>query len=329
MWKRLGCRQQVRALCVSAIALLPYLPASAQSISCEGVGLVTVSPRHPSPTDTVNFGVTLPKDPLGPAKPFKVWLAHSVTLAQNLDYNINIEVYLADESISYPGAPAASPYPYTPMMGAIAPLAVGRYTPRAVVTVYNPVRRMFEEVCPLINSPTFSVAAQPGPTTSAPVVEFYNSNLDHYFITQVTTEIALLDAGTAWKRTGQSFLMYTPLGSDGRGQPVIRYYGLPAFGLDSHFFTWNLLERSALDAGVAHGWVKETEDAFEAVVPDVTAGQCPPGTLPVYRLWNGRTDSAHRYSTSMAIRDAMIAQGYVVEGFGDGVNAVAMCAPSQ
>jgi hypothetical protein len=33
--------------------------------------------------------------------------------------------------------------------------------------------------------------------------------------------------------------------------------------------------------------------------------------------------------TSAAIRDEMIAKGYVIEGFGEGPNAVAMCALSQ
>ncbi len=40
------------------------------------------------------------------------------------------------------------------------------------------------------------------------VVEFYNASLDHYFITWVPAEIAILDAGTVikgWTRTGLSF----------------------------------------------------------------------------------------------------------------------------
>ena len=39
------------------------------------------------------------------------------------------------------------------------------------------------------------------------VVEFYNASLDHYFITWVPAEIALLDTGATkgWTRTGKTF----------------------------------------------------------------------------------------------------------------------------
>jgi hypothetical protein len=62
-------------------------------------------------------------------------------------------------------------------------------------------------------------------------------------------------------------------------------------------------------------------------------GACPsepaplPGqTIPVYRLWNQRADSNHRYTTDATVRAQMIARGYVSEGYGP--LGVAMCAPS-
>jgi len=48
--------------------------------------------------------------------------------------------------------------------------------------------------------------------------------------------------------------------------------------------------------------------------------------VPVYRLYNNRADTNHRYTTSLAIRSQMIAKGYIPEGYGP--NAVAMCASS-
>jgi hypothetical protein len=45
----------------------------------------------------------------------------------------------------------------------------------------------------------------------------------------------------------------------------------------------------------------------------------------MYRLWNQRADSNHRYTTNPAIRDLMIQQGYIAEGYGP--DAVAMCVP--
>jgi hypothetical protein len=44
--------------------------------------------------------------------------------------------------------------------------------------------------------------------------------------------------------------------------------------------------------------------------------------VPVYRVWNQRFDSNHRYTTSTAIRDQMVARGGVAEGYGP--NAVAL-----
>ena len=77
----------------------------------------------------------------------------------------------------------------------------------------------------------------------------------------------------------------------------------------------------------------ETPNAFAAWLPDPATGSCPPSGFrgiegdvllaPVYRLWNSRIDTNHRYTTSQIIRDQMIAQGWVSEGYG--ANGVAMC----
>ena len=59
--------------------------------------------------------------------------------------------------------------------------------------------------------------------------------------------------------------------------------------------------------------------------PGPTAGACPAGTIPVYRVFDNRADANHRYTTDRAIRDQMVARGYIAEGYGD--DAVIMCAP--
>ena len=48
---------------------------------------------------------------------------------------------------------------------------------------------------------------------------------------------------------------------------------------------------------------------FEMDLPDAVTGACPAGGVPVYRIWNQRYDSNHRYTTSTAIRDQMVAEG--------------------
>ena len=56
-----------------------------------------------------------------------------------------------------------------------------------------------------------------------------------------------------------------------------------------------------------------------------TAGTCPAGTAPVYRVFSNRPDANHRYTTDRATRDAMVAMGWIAEG--DGPDLVVMCAP--
>jgi len=54
-------------------------------------------------------------------------------------------------------------------------------------------------------------------------------------------------------------------------------------------------------------------------------GACPFGTQAFYRLYNNWPDVNHRYTTSLAIRDAMVQKGWIPEGYGP--NAVAFCVP--
>jgi len=64
---------------------------------------------------------------------------------------------------------------------------------------------------------------------------------------------------------------------------------------------------------------------FYIVLPDTTTGACPTGSSPVYRLWNNRVDTNHRYTTNVVVRNQMLAAGYVAEGYGPDI--VSMCAP--
>ena len=67
----------------------------------------------------------------------------------------------------------------------------------------------------------------------------------------------------------------------------------------------------------------ESTEVFRVVAPDVATGQCPDSMVPVYRLWNNRVDSNHRYTSDHLTRDEMVAKGYVAEGYGP--DAVIMC----
>jgi hypothetical protein len=70
----------------------------------------------------------------------------------------------------------------------------------------------------------------------------------------------------------------------------------------------------------------EDDEAFAIWQPLTEMGFCPTNTLPVYRLWNGRTDSNHRYTIDPAVRQDMIAKGWLPEGYGP--DGVVMCSPA-
>ncbi len=161
---------------------------------------------------------------------------------------------------------------------------------------------------------------------TAQVVEYYHAGFDHYFITASPAEIDALDSGRigGWTRTGASFKAYATEESGLSG--VCRFYIPPARG-NSHFYTASDDECSAIYEAATNpanpayrfysGFVYESGTVFNVDTP--VGGACPPPTLAVYRLWNARADSNHRYTTNPAIHDQMLARGYVDEG-------VVMCA---
>lgn len=167
------------------------------------------------------------------------------------------------------------------------------------------------------------------PASLVSVVEYFSSLRNHYFQTANPAEMDALDTGVfpGWMRTGQSFGAYRT-GTAGSSQPLLspvcRYYGRPEYGLDTHFFSAFLFECQVVPINWPNVWIEESTDAFATPIPFSYDGSCPPGTLPVYRLFNGKADVNHRYTTSLAVRSEMIANGWIPEGFGS--IGVAMCA---
>jgi serine protease len=165
-------------------------------------------------------------------------------------------------------------------------------------------------------------AAQLLDVPTVQVIEYYHAGLDHHFIAATSQpDVPALDSGAipGWVRTGQTFKAYATARSGLAG--VCRFYIPPAKG-DSHFYTASDEECNAVyDAAYdpshpAHatykGFIYETGAAFVLDVPvDRT---CPPTRVPVWRLWNQRVDTNHRYVTSLALRAQMLARGYVDEG---------------
>ncbi len=162
------------------------------------------------------------------------------------------------------------------------------------------------------------------PTITA--VEFHHAVLDHYFVSAIAPEIATLVAGTTirgWLRTGDTFSVWpTSVGVPG-ASPVCRFYLPPASG-DSHFYSASPSECAEVRTKFPQ-FSFESPEVMAAALPDLATGACPALTQPVYRLWNMRVDSNHRYVTNLATRDMMIAKGFEPEGYGP--MGVAFCAP--
>jgi uncharacterized delta-60 repeat protein len=149
-----------------------------------------------------------------------------------------------------------------------------------------------------------------GTETTTGVVEFFNSILNHYFITADPNEAAAIDGGSAgpgWTRTGQTW-------KSGGPARVCRFYGVQAAGgPNGHFYTIDSAECAAVK--LDPGWHFESYDF--AGWPVSSPGVCRAGTIPVKRAYNGRFaqhDSNHRYATSDAIYNQMVASGWSGEG---------------
>lgn len=159
---------------------------------------------------------------------------------------------------------------------------------------------------------------------TAPVVEFHNQHLDHYFMTANAAEIAKVESGAAgpgWRRTGYTFKGWGPATpAPPRASPVCRFYGTPGLGPNSHFYTASAGECAWLRAADP-GWAQDRVAAFQVLEPK--DGACGPGFDPVYRVYNDdfiHNNSNHRYTTSLSVHEAMTATGWKDEG-------VVMCVP--
>ena len=167
----------------------------------------------------------------------------------------------------------------------------------------------------------------PGATGTALAIEYFDAFLGHYFITTLASEQAALDAGAiaGWKRTGAWFTAYAPgQGSADGARAVCRYYGRPEAGLDTHFYSASASECAAVAQRFPDAWILESAELFDVALPDQASGECVPGHLPVYRLWNGGASSNHRYTTDASTRRSMIAAGWIAEGYGG--SGIAMCS---
>ena len=156
--------------------------------------------------------------------------------------------------------------------------------------------------------------------------------------TEVTTALDIteaamtaLDSGRfpGWKRTGWwfrvSYAFDHRLAAPAAGPwaDVCRFYLPPPS--DSHFFSASAEECDAVRK--AHPeYTLENASAFQvSLVREPTNQLCSLGFLrvAVYRFWNGRADSNHRYVSDPGERASMLLRGWIAEGTGP--DTIAFC----
>jgi hypothetical protein len=155
-----------------------------------------------------------------------------------------------------------------------------------------------------------------------PVNEFYNTILDHYFLTAHLNEAINIDAGGSgpgWTRTGHTF-------KSGGSNAVCRFRGVQAAGgPNGHFYTADPAECERVKRDP--GWLFESLDfsitpTFSFPGEFYPGRACPDGLVNVYRAYNNRVaqhDSNHRITADFAAYRAQVLLGWVGEG-------VVMCA---
>ncbi len=171
------------------------------------------------------------------------------------------------------------------------------------------------------NIPEATGGVPPGGTKLV-AIEFYHAQFKHYFVSANPAEIAKLDNGTfvGWQRTGQSFNVYSNASST--DTPVCRFFTVAFPPTSSHFYAPRGL---GCEGTLQNAKWQYEGDVFKVPLPDAS-GQCPAGSIPVYRLYNNGQGGApnHRFTTSDATRREMLAQGFIAEGAGIGVG---FCSP--
>jgi len=164
-------------------------------------------------------------------------------------------------------------------------------------------------------------------TAHASVVEYYNPDLNNFFITADPVEQTFVDTGAVgrWQRTGNEFATGGPnqvcrFGGNSNINPATGTF----YGPNSHFYTADPNECAGLKAlfsPTAKSWKFESNDFLTT---SAVNGTCPAALVPVYRAYNNGfakgIDSNHRITSNHDAYLQTVAAGSIGEG-------IVMCAP--
>jgi hypothetical protein len=199
--------------------------------------------------------------------------------------------------------------------------------PSAAGALAGQLEVKFSESPTPMTVPLLGAGVLPAGTPLPIVVEYYNPDLDNYFITADAGEQAFVDSGAVgrWQRTGNAF-------RSGGATQVCRFYGNEAtnpatgkiYGPNSHFYTASQPECDGLKSAYTAGAPSWKFEALDFNTSQLAGPACAPGTVPVYRAYNNGAargvDSNHRLTTNRTAFQQVVARGWLDEG-------VAMCAP--
>ncbi|HEY7903897.1 MAG TPA: hypothetical protein VIH36_10610 [Casimicrobiaceae bacterium] len=168
------------------------------------------------------------------------------------------------------------------------------------------------------------------------VVEYYNAALDHYFMTSLSSEIAICDIGqppcVGWVRTGESFQTWAPGTINTSSNPgvlkVCRLFNDNYAGTSTHFYALTDYHVPGFDCNDTltefPDWQLETDELFDAnAFLDPSFGTCAPTYIQLYRLYNNGAGGApnHRFTSNTMVVQQTYAKGWTFEG-------AVMCIPN-
>lgn len=292
--------------------------ANSPTVDCGRSGLQGLSPQSPASSGDAtlivayrpvcgNFGVCV-----RPA-------THMAARTGVDGSDVRLDLYVGLAPIDVPGSsPVALPVPidlFRIEAATLAPLPSGTYH---LAMQIHAVDDTTGEVVPACSPTTFGFRVVDRPhavVERVTVVEYYHAAMDHYFVSADPAEVAALDAGAfeGWQRTGYGWTAWAPDRSNGAGVATCRYHFLPGAGTSSHFFSASLDECDFVAERFASSWTLESPNAFESTLPGQADGLCPEGSTRIWRYWNGRPDSNHRYVASYDLQLEMASKGWIPE----------------
>ena len=207
-----------------------------------------------------------------------------------------------------------------------APVHFSAPIPGVAEGIYNATWQIEYEPLSNLSQPVSIGQITVGAAVPLTVIEYYNADMDHYFMTSLPNEIALCDVAqppcAGWARTGKSFKVWPPgtvgqPGGNAADTKICRLFNDSFAGTSTHFYATPDVCAQAL--ALFPDWQLETNELFDANMTDANGHCLQASSSPVHRLYNNGMGGApnHRFTTDNAVVQQMIAMGWTPEGIGD------------